>query len=133
MNSIVLDRVSIETLQSIEREREIDLIFNRFSENSVLSFQKFCEIFSPMNKECLNQITLRINKVESNNKQISNETIELIAQTIKLMLNIESKNEDFRIKLNRMSSFNIREIFNKIDSKKRYYLNEDDVYLYLIS
>ena len=82
-------------------------------------------MFSPHNKYYRNLITLRTNGLVLN--PISEETKILITKLLKLLLETELKFEIWRNKLNKMNNFNIKDIFNKLDTNQRNYLIEEDV------
>lgn len=118
-------KYGIKLLELYPKDKEIGLIYQRYKDGKGLSFQSFCEMFSPHNKYYRNLITLRTNGLVLN--PISEETKILITKLLKLLLETELKFEIWRNKLNKMNNFNIKDIFNKLDTNQRNYLIEEDV------
>jgi len=117
----------LNLLDIYPNEAEIKLLCQRYNALSDLTYSNFCDILSPKDKKSLNKI--RLKKI-NNQTALSDDTKTLFCQLIKYVLDCERKSEVWRNKLNKMKSFNVKQIFNKIDSSQRDYLIEDDIISY---
>jgi hypothetical protein len=105
-------------------EDELNLFLHRIGDGKeCLNINNFTKMFTPVSKD--HRDTLNKNSNYGVDWILSDETILLMADLIKQVLLNESKIELFRIKLNKMSYFNLKSIFEYISSDKNYISFDD--------
>ena len=100
--------------------------------NIIYRYHEWCLVFTPHSEE--DQKLLK-NRTSSNSNKLNKYEIfspktKIAFQDLmtKLIYSVKA-NEKFRVKLNLLQGFNIREIFNKLDRYQKNYLIYDDVFI----
>ena len=111
-NQIPLDDFAkrLKTLFGIEiSKKTVDIIYERYSKGG---YNMDYNLFNKLIGVNIKDFTL--NNTSNNYNDFSKQLKEKIVNTIKIAISNEIQIEDFRIKLNKMSHFNTKNIFNSI-------------------
>ena len=113
---------------------ELNLFLKKYSNNKILTYSQFFDIFTPFDKDFRKIIEFRNNfnnKPEFYKKKLfENETLNILNELISNIINQEKKIESIRneIKINKID---LKNIFNNLDKEKKGFIDFHNFISYL--
>ena len=113
---------------------ELNLFLKKYSNNKILTYSQFFDIFTPFDKDFRKIIEFRNNfnnKPEFYKKKLfENETLNILNELITNIINQEKKIESIRneIKINKID---LKNIFNNLDKEKKGFIDFHNFISYL--
>lgn len=126
----------LENLGVYQPNEEINLLIKRYNplRSSTINFADFTEMVSPLDVAYANKLKYRLAlNIEPANRYLDSllpETRYLLQKLFKMLLNCEAKMEGYRQRLNKLTLFNPRRVFENIDAYVRNSLTTSDLVSY---